>query len=295
MKKDLKGIFSALLTSFDENGNINEDGVRQIIRHNIDKMKVDGLYVGGSTGENFLISTEEKKKIFKIAKDEAKNDIKLIAQVGSLNIHESIELAKYVTELGYDAISAVTPFYYKFSFEEIKDYYNTIINSVDNYLIIYSIPFLTGVNISVEQFGELFENEKIIGVKFTAADFYLLERLRKAYPNHLIYAGFDEMMLPATVLNVDGAIGSTFNVNGIRARQIFELAQQGKIDEAFKIQNITNDLITDILANGLYQTIKYLLQLQGVDAGYCKKPMSIITEGQKEKAKEMYEKYLKSI
>lgn len=294
-KEDLKGIFSALLTSFDENGNINEDGVRQIVRHNIDKMKVDGLYVGGSTGENFLISTEEKKKIFKISKDEAKNDIKLIAQVGSLNIHESIELAKYVTELGYDAISAVTPFYYKFSFEEIKDYYNTIINSVDNYLIIYSIPFLTGVNISVEQFGELFENEKIIGVKFTAADFYLLERLRKAYPNHLIYAGFDEMMLPATVLNVDGAIGSTFNVNGIRARQIFELAQQGKIDEAFKIQNITNDLITDILGNGLYQTIKYLLQLQGVDAGYCKKPMSIITEGQKEKAKEMYEKYLKSI
>ena len=294
-KEDLKGIFSALLTSFDENGNINEDGVRQIVRHNIDKMKVDGLYVGGSTGENFLISTEEKKKIFKIAKDEAKNDIKLIAQVGSLNIHESIELAKYVTELGYDAISAVTPFYYKFSFEEIKDYYNTIINSVDNYLIIYSIPFLTGVNISVEQFGELFQNEKIIGVKFTAADFYLLERLRKAYPNHLIYAGFDEMMLPATVLNVDGAIGSTFNVNGMRARQIFELAQQGKIDEAFKIQNITNDLITDILGNGLYQTIKYLLQLQGVDAAYCKKPMSIITEGQKEKAKEMYEKYLKSI
>lgn len=294
-KEDLKGIFSALLTSFDENGNINEDGVKQIVRHNIDKMKVDGLYVGGSTGENFLISTEEKKKIFKIAKDEAKNDIKLIAQVGSLNIHESIELAKYVTELGYDAISAVTPFYYKFSFEEIKDYYNTIINSVDNYLIIYSIPLLTGVNISVEQFGELFQNEKIIGVKFTAADFYLLERLRKAYPNHLIYAGFDEMMLPATVLNVDGAIGSTFNVNGIRARQIFELAQQGKIDEAFKIQNITNDLITEILGNGLYQTIKYLLQLQGIDAGYCKKPMSIIIEAQKEKAKEMYEKYLKSI
>ena len=294
-KQELKGIFSALLTSFDEKGNINENGVRQIIRHNIDKMKVDGLYVGGSTGENFLISTEEKKRIFKIAKEEAKDHIKLIAQVGSLNINESIELAKYVTDLGYDAISAVTPFYYKFSFEEIKDYYNTIINSVDNYLIIYSIPFLTGVNISVEQFGELFENERIIGVKFTAADFYLLERLRKSYPEHLIFAGFDEMMLPATVLNVDGAIGSTFNVNGIRARQIFELAKQGKIDEAFKIQNITNDLITDILGNGLYSTLKYLLQLQGMDAGYCKKPMSVITEGQKEKAKIMYEKYLKDI
>ncbi len=114
--RDLKGIFSALLVSFNEDGTINEKGLRQIIRHNIDKMKVDGLYVGGSTGENFMLSTEEKKEIFRIAKDEAKDQIALIAQVGSVNLKEAVELGKYVTELGYDCLSAVTPFYYKFSF-----------------------------------------------------------------------------------------------------------------------------------------------------------------------------------
>lgn len=290
---DMRGIFSALLVSYNEDGSINEKGVREIIRHNIDNMKVDGLYVGGSTGENFMISTEEKKRIFEIAKDEAKDEIKLIAQVGSINVYESVELAKFATALGYDAISAVTPFYYKFSFNEIKDYYNTIINSVDNRLIIYSIPFLTGVDMSVEQFGELFENEKIIGVKFTAADFYLLERLRKAYPNHLIYAGFDEMMLPATVLGVDGAIGSTFNVNGIRARQIFDLAREGKIEEARQIQHVTNDLISEILSNGLYATLKELLKLSGVDAGYCRKPMALTTDAQVEEAKNIFDKYIK--
>ena len=290
---DMRGIFSALLVSYNEDGSINEKGVRQIIRHNIDNMKVDGLYVGGSTGENFMLSTEEKKQIFEIAKDEAKNEIKLIAQVGSINVYESVELAKFATELGYDAISAVTPFYYKFSFNEIKDYYNTIIDSVDNRLIIYSIPFLTGVDMSVEQFGELFENEKIIGVKFTAADFYLLERLRKAYPNYFIYAGFDEMMLPATVLGVDGAIGSTFNVNGIRARQIFDLAKEGKIEEAREIQHVTNDLISAILSNGLYATLKELLKLSGVDAGYCRKPMALTTDAQVEEAKNIFDKYVK--
>lgn len=60
--KNLKGIFSALLVSFNADGSINEKGLRQIVRYNIDKMKVDGLYVGGSTGENFMLSTEEKKK-----------------------------------------------------------------------------------------------------------------------------------------------------------------------------------------------------------------------------------------
>ena len=290
---DMRGIFSALLVSYNEDGSINEKGVREIIRHNIDNMKVDGLYVGGSTGENFMLGTEEKKQIFEIAKDEAKNDIKLIAQVGSINVYESVELAKFATKLGYDAISAVTPFYYKFSFNEIKDYYNTIIDSVDNRLIIYSIPFLTGVDMSLEQFGELFENEKIIGVKFTAADFYLLERLRKAYPNHLIYAGFDEMMLPATVLGVDGAIGSTFNVNGVRARQIFDLAKEGKIEEAREIQHVTNDLISAILSNGLYATLKELLKLSGVDAGYCRKPMALTTDAQVEEAKNIFDKYVK--
>lgn len=291
----MKGIYSALLASFDSEGKINEKGIREIVRHNIDVMKIDGLYVGGSTGENFMISTEEKKEIFKIAMDEAKDQVKLIAQVGSVNVYEAIELARFVTDLGYGAISAVTPFYYKFTFEEIKEYYNMIINSVDNKMIIYSIPFLTGVDMSVEQFGELFQNPKIIGVKFTAADFFLLERMRKAFPDKLIFAGFDEMMLSATVLHVDGAIGSTFNVNGLRARAIFELAKEGKIAEALEIQHVTNDLISEILGNGLYPTIKEILELQGVHAGYCRRPMASATPKMKAKAKEIYEVYLKEV
>lgn len=288
----MKGLFTALMVSYDKEGNINEKGLREIIRYNVDVNKVDGLYVNGSTGENFMISTEEKKEIFRITKDEVKDQVKLIAQVGSVNLKEAIELAKYATDLGYDALSAVTPFYYKFDFEEIKHYYNSIINAVDNKMIIYSIPFLTGVNMSLNQFEELFENEKIIGVKFTAGDFYLLERMRKAFPDKLIYAGFDEMLLSATVLGVDGAIGSTFNVNGERARRIFELAQQGKIAEAREIQHITNDLITDVLDNGLYQTLKEILKEKGIDAGYCRQPMKELSDEKVAFAKEISKKYL---
>lgn len=288
----MKGLYTALMCSFDEQGNVNEKGLREIVRYNIEVSEVDGLYVNGSTGENFLISTEQKKQIFEIVKDEVGDKVKLIAQVGSLNIEEASDLAHFVTDLGYDAISAVTPFYYKFDFEEIKDYYNTILEGVDTQLIIYSIPALTGVNMNLEQFGELFENEKIIGVKFTAPDFFLLERLRHAFPDKLIYSGFDEMLLSASVLNVDGAIGSTFNVNGKRAKQIFTLAQSGKIDEAREIQKVTNDLIEEILKNGLYQTIKEMFETQGVNAGFVRKPMKQLTEEKAVKARELAEKYL---
>ena len=71
--------------------------------------------------ENFLISKEQKKQIFKVVKEAVGNDVKLIAQVGSLDLNEAIELGKYATDLGYDALSAVTPFYYPFSLKRLSN------------------------------------------------------------------------------------------------------------------------------------------------------------------------------
>ena len=251
----MKGIFSALLVPFDEEGKVKEKGLREIVRQNIDVQKVDGLYVNGSSGENFMLSLEQKKFIFKTVKEEAKSDVKLIAQVGSINLDEAVELGQYATELGYDSLSAVTPFYYPFGFEEIKTYYETIIEKTNNNMIIYAIPALTGVAISTAQFEELFENEKVIGVKFTDSNLFLLERLRNKFPDKLIYSGFDEMLIYGAISGVDGAIGSTYNVNGQRAKQIFELCQQDKVSEAYEIQHVTNDLIEKVLELGIYQTL----------------------------------------
>lgn len=294
---DLRGLISALLVPYDAYGQPNEAGLRQIIRHNIDKMKIDGLYVGGSTGENFMLDGATKRRIFEIVKDEVGDAVALIAQIGSSNLYESIELGQYATELGYDAVSAVTPFYYKFSFPEVKQYYFDIVQAVDNRMIVYSIPFLTGIDIGVEQFAELFANDKIIGVKFTAADFYLLERLRLRFPDHLIWSGFDEMLLAAVMYRVDGAIGSTYNVNAPRARKIMELVKAGNNGEALRYQHESNDLISAILANGLYSTIKQLLVLEGCDAGpfLSRKPMASATEAQIARAKEIHEAYIQTM
>ncbi|MGX7069133.1 N-acetylneuraminate lyase [Gemella bergeri] len=282
--KDLKGIYSALLIPFDENGNIKEDGLRQVIEYNIEVSKVDGLYVNGSSGENFLLNTTQKKQIFKFVKEVVGSRVKLIAQIGSLDLNEAVELAKYATDLGYDSLSAVTPFYYPLLFAEVKHYYETIINATENTMILYYIPTLTGVKISLDQFAELLDNEKVIGVKYTAADFYQLERFRRRFPNKLIWSGFDEMLVQAVVSGVDGAIGSTYNVNGKTSRKIFDLAKAGKVAEAYELQHQANDVIEKVLELGLYQTLKEILKVKGIDAGYCKQPMKVFAP---EKLKEV--------
>lgn len=287
----MKGIFSALLVPFDEEGKVKEKGLREIVRQNIDVQKVDGLYVNGSSGENFMLSLEQKKFIFKTVKEEAKSEVKLIAQVGSINLDEAVELGQYATELGYDSLSAVTPFYYPFGFEEIKTYYETIIEKTNNNMIIYAIPALTGVAISTAQFEELFENEKVIGVKFTDSNLFLLERLRNKFPDKLIYSGFDEMLIYGAISGVDGAIGSTYNVNGQRAKQIFELCQQDKVSEAYEIQHVTNDLIEKVLELGIYQTLKEILKVKGIDAGTTKQPMKAFDESKQEEVVKLVEQF----
>ncbi|MBO0380324.1 N-acetylneuraminate lyase [Staphylococcus hominis] len=291
MEEQLKGLYAALLVPFDENGQVKEEGLKQIAKNAIEVEQLDGLYVNGSSGENFLISKEQKKQIFKVVKEAVGNDVKLIAQVGSLDLNEAIELGKYATDLGYDALSAVTPFYYPFSFEEIKQYYFDIIEATQNKMIIYAIPDLTGVNISINQFKELFNNEKIVGVKYTAPNFFLLERIRKAFPDKLILSGFDEMLVQAVISGVDGAIGSTYNVNGRRARQIYELAREGKIEEAYKIQHDTNNIIETVLSMGIYPTLKEILKTRGIDGGVPKRPFSPFNEANRKELNQLIETY----
>src|SRR5699024_6312363 len=165
----------------------------------------------------------------------------------------------------------------------IKDYYFELIEATQNNLIIYAIPDLTGVNISIDQFGALFNPEKVVGVKYTAPNFFLLERTRIAYPDKLILSGVDEMLVQAAISGVIRAIGSTCNVTGRRARQLFEKAKNGEIEEAYQIQHDTNDIIENVLSMGIYSTLKEILATRGIDGGVPKRPFKPFDEDNREK------------
>ena len=101
---DKKGIFTALLTPFDKNNKINAKALEELIKFNV-KMGVNGFYVTGSTGEAFLLSTEERKEVMDIVKATAPDKV-LIAHVGSVSEATAIELGEYAKKLqdmGYES------------------------------------------------------------------------------------------------------------------------------------------------------------------------------------------------
>ena len=277
---ELKGIFTALLTPFDANNKINEEALVQLVKHNL-KLGVQGFYVGGSTAEAFLLTTEERKQVMRIVKAAA-GDAKLIAHIGSISEDEAIALSLVAKELGYDAISSVAPFYYKFSFEEIKNYYFRLAEASGMPVIVYHFPAFSGVSMGVKEISTFLDRDEFIGIKFTSNDFFTLEQVRAKYPNKLIYNGYDEMFLAGVSMGADGGIGSTYNFMADKFVKIHELFKNNEIAEAQKLQKEANRIITILCQIGVMQAEKEVLNQLGMPFGICRKPFGEPTAKQKE-------------
>lgn len=274
-----KGIFTALLTPFDQNNKINEKALEKLIKHNLD-MGVRGFYVCGSTGEAFLLSTDERKQVMDIVKSCAP-DATLIAHIGSINEAEATSLAACAEELGYNAISSVAPFYYKFSFEEIKNYYYRIANSVTLPMVIYHFPAFSGVNMGIAEMAQFLESDKFMGIKFTSNDFFTLEQCKAKFPDKIVYNGFDEMFLSGLSMGADGGIGSTYNFMADKFVAMQKLFAENNILEAQKIQKEANRIITILCKIGVMQAEKEVLNQLGLEFGECRHPFGSPTAEQK--------------
>ncbi len=283
--KEFKGIFPALLTPFDKNDNVNTEQLAKLVERNI-QQGVTGFYVAGSTGEAFLLSEEERRLVYKTVKDAAGDRATLIAHVGTVSTKQAVEYAKYVESIGYDAVSAVAPFYYKFSNAQVVEHYKTIADSVSIPLIIYNIPSFSGVELSLDEIAVLLEHKNILGVKYTSNDYFKLQQIRERCPDAVIYNGFDEMMISGLAMGADGGIGSTYNFMADKFIKIQQLWQAGDVKGAQEIQRQANKIIMALIKVGVMAGEKAVLTLLGFDFGDCRKPFGALSEQQVEYLKE---------
>lgn len=280
MNEKFKGIFPALLTPFDENDKVNTKVLEEITEYNI-KKGVNGFYVGGSTAEAFLLTEEERIEVMETVSRVANGKVTLIAHIGCISTAQAIRLAKKAKELGYDAISSVSPFYYKFSFAEIKKYYFDIVDAVDLPMLIYNFPAFSGVNLTVDNISEFLTDDRFLGVKHTSNDYFALEQFKVAFPDKIVYNGFDEMFMAGLAMGADGAIGSTFNVMAEKFIRIQNLFAENKVKEAREVQKEANVIIRALCKVGVMQGEKALMDALGFNMGPARAPFGPLTEEQK--------------
>lgn len=278
----MKGIFTALLTPFNADYTINEKNIEKLVRFNLDS-GVHGFYVGGSTGEGMIMSTEERKQVFRAVKSACGDAVPMIAHVGTISTDSAIDMALEAKKLGYDAISAVAPFYYGFPLEAIKKYYYDIVSAADMPMFIYNFPAGNGFGLTAGIAKEMFDHdERFMGIKHTSNDLFALKQFKQSIDRVTVFNGYDEVCLAGFSMGADGAIGSTYNFMGKKFVKLYNAFNEGRLDEAQKLQNEACTVITEMCKYGVFQCEKEILTQMGIEMGPCRRPfLPIGDEGKK--------------
>lgn len=292
-----RGIIIALYSSYDENGEINMQAVRQIARHYA-SVGVKGLYVGGSSGEGMLQSVEERKLVLAAVMAEVGDELTIIAHVGAPATRDSVELARHAQEVGAHAVSAVPAIYYRLSPQSVESHWQAIIDSTSLPFIIYHIPQTTGFHLSKQLLTKMAAQNKVIGVKISAESTFELQQFKAAGgKDFLVLNGPDEQYLAGRSIGADGGIGGTYGVMPELFLKIERCYVQGNMAEAQHWQFIVNELIVELLSfPSLYGACKAILKLRGFDLGEPRMPLlPVVSEADHERVEQLNTKILSFI
>jgi len=271
----LSGIHTALLTPIDAAGAIDPAATEQLVAFQVG-LGIAGLYVGGSSGEAMTQSVAERAAYLRHVAHLADGQIRLIARVGAVATDDVLSLAAVAADAAYDAVSAITPFYYPFSRAEVMAHYTEVADSAALPLIIYNFPAITA-GFALAELATLLDHRNIIGVKHTSTDIYLLERIRRRCPDALIYNGYDEMCLAGLVSGADGAIGTTYNFMGDVFVEIERLVRAQETQAALTLQVMANRVIDVLVEVGVMPGTKGLMDIMGVPMGHSRRPFRKLT------------------
>jgi N-acetylneuraminate lyase len=270
----IRGLYAALATPYAADGGIADACLKRLVDHVLGQA-VDGLYVGGSTGEALLQSLDERRHVLEAAAAHVAGRASLIGHVGALATGDAKALAKACKAAGYDAVSAIPPVYFPASKATIQRYYSDIAEAADGLpLVVYNIPAMSGVSFKTDDLAELLAIPGVVGLKQTSLDMYQTEQLRRRFPGMVLLNGYDEVFLAGMVSGCDGGVGSTYNIQGRRFRRLLDLIAAGKNAEALALQGRINAVIDALVTAGVFPALKHILWRMGVIANpACRAPL----------------------
>lgn len=271
-----QGVFPAFYACYGDDGAVSEERTERFAEYLIDK-GIQGLYVCGSSGECIYLSVEERKRILESVMRVARGRIVVIAHVACNNTKDSVELARHAEFLGVDAVAAIPPIYFHLDDASIAAYWNTISAAAPKTdFIIYNIPQLAGVELSVPLFREMRKNPRVIGVKNSSLPVMDIQKFMEAGGEDcVVFNGPDEQFISGRTMGASAGIGGTYAVMPELYLAMDQKIREGKLEEARRIQYQVNQIICAITDSGenLYAVIKEILRMKGMEIGGVRGPL----------------------
>ncbi len=277
-----KGVIPAFYACYDEEGNISPERVQKLTQYFVEK-GVKGLYVNGSSGECIYQSVEDRKIVLENVMKAADGKLTIINHVACNNTKDSMELAKHAESLGVDAIAAIPPIYFRLPEHAIAKYWNDISDAAPNTdFVIYNIPQLAGVALTMGLFETMRENPRVIGVKNSSMPVQDVQMFKQAAgEDYIIFNGPDEQFVSGRVIGAEGGIGGTYGAMPDLFLKLDEFINENKMEEAMKLQYTINSIIYKLCAahGNMYGVIKAVLRInEELELGSVRAPLAALVE-----------------
>ena len=284
---DWHGVQAVIVTPFSADGALDEAAYRQVVEFVIDA-GCHGVIAAGSTGEFYLMSDEERGRVFDIAVDQAAGRVPVIGCPAAIRIEDTIALTRRAAQAGCAGVMALTPLYISLSDREIVDYYRRLSGEGGLPIMLYNSPKLVNNTLPAPLVSELLGLEQVVAIKDTTWDLYTtIELIRQCGPDLRVFVGLEDLFLPALSVGAAGAVAMMPQVVGSMTADLYDAARSG--DHA-RAQALHLKLLRayDIFKVGSgYVGIKEAMNLLGRPGGHSRPPMLPYTEEQKDQLREI--------
>jgi len=269
----LEGVYAPIVTPFDEADALDLDAYGQVVEHCLGN-GVRGLVPGGTTGEYYALSFDERVRLFEHARDVAGGRAQLIAGANAASTREVIRYGEAARELGYDALMLAAPPTSLPTQAELAAHYRTVVDAVGLPVVLYNYPARAGVEIGFECLDRIAELPGIVGIKESSGDFSRFLKLRRRYAGRIeVMCGSDDQAVDYFAWGVRSWLAGTANVLPRQHVEIVEAANRGDLVEAFRIFEGILPFVQAMEGGSYNQKAKLGLAHVGVEVGRVRQPL----------------------
>lgn len=272
LRNKITGVIPAMVTPMDEHGEVDEDGLRQLVQIFIDA-KVNGLFPLGTIGEGPKLDRTERMKVIETVMDETKSDIPVLPGTGGITTKTTIQFTEDAKKLGATAAVIHPPWYFHPSDEALIRHYNTIAEQTDFPIILYNIPPFVGYSISPEVVAESSKIENIVGIKDSSAQMLNYQRLIDITPKDFNVAqGYGSLFLPSLVIGGTTTFCGEANILTNDMVTLYKAFLKGDFESARKAHYRLVKLSSVIGCGTFPVGVKEAMNVMGLPGGYTREP-----------------------
>ena len=278
----LEGIYTPLITPFDAAGEIDFDALAELVERLVGA-GVHGLISGGSTGENYAETVEERLALARFITERARGRLPVIVGTGALRTPDSIALATGARDMGADAILLATPPYSVPTEAENAANALAIDKAADLPVILYNYPARMGVGMGTEFLDIVGQSKNVVGIKESSGDINRLHLLALDYPGIQVSCGMDDQALEFFAWGARSWICAGSNFLPEEHVALYEAcAIQRDFDEGRRIMAAMMPLMRVLEQGGKFiQCVKHGVEVTGLRAGPMRPPLQGLDAAEK--------------